>query len=263
VAIANRNRIGDSIEGVLCDLDGTLYVGDDPIAGAADAIAYLRERGLALRFLTNSTTRSRKSLAAHVQALGFGIGEEEIYSAAYAGVLYLRSLGRPRCRFILQDDARTDYREFPQDDDSPEIIVVGDIGPSWDYPLMNSIFRQVLGGARIVALHRNRYYRTSDGLDLDSGTFVAALEYATGTSAHVTGKPSGDFFSRALNDFRIPPANVIIIGDDIESDIGGAKASGIRGVLVKTGKFRQELVDRSSIHPDFVIDSIKSVSDLW
>ncbi|HUX13056.1 MAG TPA: TIGR01458 family HAD-type hydrolase [Spirochaetia bacterium] len=251
------------IRGVLCDLDGTLYVGDRLIEGAAGTLAYLRRRGLSLRFLTNTTTSSRKSLFARVRSLGLDIGEEELLSAAYAGVLYLRAAGSPRCRLLLEKDAAEDYREFPADDVAPEVIVVGDIGARWDYELLNSLFRQLISGARLVGLHKNRYYRTQRGMMLDAGAFVEALEYASRSSAVIVGKPAPEFFGLAIESLAIPKESVIIIGDDIETDIGAAQAEGIAGILVKTGKFREDLTSRVAVIPHFSVDSIKSIPALF
>ncbi len=251
------------MRGVLCDLDGTLYVGDRLIEGAAETLAYFRARGLSLRFLTNTTTRSRRSLLARVRSLGLDIEEGELLSAAYAGVLYLRAAGRPRCRLLLEKDAAEEYREFTTDDVAPEVIVIGDIGGRWDYELLNSVFRQLISGARLLGLHKNRYYQTQQGLMLDAGVFVEALEYASQSRAVIVGKPAPQFFQLALESLNLSSEEVIIIGDDIETDVGAAQAEGIGEILVKTGKFRENLASRLAITPRFSVDSIKSVPALF
>ncbi len=258
---SDAERLADAA-GALCDLDGTLYVGDELIPGAVEAIDFLRERGMRLRFLTNTTTRSRRSLHLHVRSLGLSIDESEILSAAYAGVLYLRSVGSPRCRLILAEDAASDYAEFPIDENDPQVIVLGDIGRRWDYDLLDSIFRQVAAGARLAALHRNRYFQTANGLSLDVGAFVAALEYATRTEAAVIGKPAADFFNLALGDLELPPGKVIIIGDDIDNDVGAGQDSGLTGILVKTGKYRERMAAASAVTPMFTLDSVEMLTSL-
>src|SRR5690606_19090550 len=119
-------------------------------------------------------------------------------------------------------------------------VVIGDLGEGWSFSRLNAAFRQVLGGATLLALQKNRYWRTGDGLSLDAGPFVAALEYATGVEAVVVGKPSEDFFRLAAASMALPPDRITVIGDDLESDVGGAQAAGMRGILVRTGKFREE-----------------------
>ena len=248
--------------GLLCDLDGTLYVGNSLIPGADEAVAYLRAAGLKLRFLTNTTTRSRRSLHAHLKSLGLAVEQDEILSAAYAGVLYLRSIGSPRCRLVLAEDPAADYEEFRKDDADPEAIVVGDIGERWSYDLLNSLFHQVAGGARLVALHKNRYYETPNGLSLDIGAFVAAVEYAAGIEAATIGKPAAAFFDLALDELGLPAEEVIIIGDDIDNDVGAGQANGLTGILVRTGKFRGNFAAVSHVKPMFTVDSVSSLPQL-
>jgi len=249
--------------GVLCDIDGTLTSGDELIPGAAEAIAYLRERGLALRFLTNTTTRSRGSLHSRLTRLGLELSEQEIISAAYAGVLYLRSHGSPRVRLVVSDDAGADYAEFTFDEDSPQCIVVGDVGDRWNHALLNSLFRQVSSGATLVALHRNRFYHGHEGVTLDVGAFVAAVEYGASVEATIVGKPSPWFFQLAFADLRLSPHEVVVIGDDPESDIDGAFNAGAQGILVRTGKYHAAASILGRNDGTQVVDSIDSVRDLW
>jgi len=141
-------------------------------------------------------------------------------------------------------------------------VIVGDVGKSWDYDLMNRVFRMVIGGAELVALHKGRYWQVEDGLRMDIGAFVAGLEYATGKQATVIGKPSAEFFHLALADMRLDPEAVAMIGDDIGGDVGGAQSVGMKGVLVRTGKYREDLVSGSGITPDMIVDSIADIPDL-
>jgi len=251
------------IRGVLCDIDGTLTTGDELIPGAAEAVAYLRERGFALRFLTNTTTRSRASLHSRLSDLGLELSVREIISAAYAGVLYLRSQGNPRVRLAISRDAAADYSEFAIDDDTPQYIVVGDIGDQWNHALLNSLFRQVSAGATLVALHKNRFYIGHEGITLDVGSFVAAVEYGASIKAMTVGKPSPWFFRLAFADLDLSPDEVVVIGDDAESDIDGAHNAGAQGILVRTGKYRAAttIPGRDTGAP--VVDSIDSIRGLW
>lgn len=260
------DEVSDSlahIRCVLCDLDGTLYVGDDVVEGAASALKFLNERGIAVRYLTNTTTRSRDSVHAHAVSLGLPVQPDEIMSASYAGVLHLRAGGSPRCRLLLNEDARRDYAEFVVDEENPEVIVIGDIGDAWDYELMNGIFRQILNGARLVALHKNRYYQSSDGLALDVGAFCAAIEYGSGEEAAVVGKPAERFFRLAVDELGVEAERIAVVGDDIDNDVGAAQRLGMAGVLVKTGKYRTELARESQTVPNFVLESVKYLPELF
>ena len=117
---------------------------------------------------------------------------------------------------------------------------------------MNKVFGMVIRGAEMVALHKGRYWQMEDGLRMDIGAFVAGLEYVTGKSATVIGKPSESFFSLVLEDLGLGAGEVVMIGDDIINDIQGAQKAGMQAVLVKTGKYRPELVETSDVKPDLI-----------
>lgn len=244
------------IKGYLVDLDGVLYVGDEVIPGAVRTLDILKAAGYPVRGVTNTTTKSTSTLARRLESMGIPLTKDEIVNTPRAAVGYLRSLGSPTLRLILRDDAKTEFAEFPQSDSNPEVIVVGDIGPTWDYAILSDLFAQMIAGAKLVALHKGRYYQGSDGLILDIGGFVSALEYATSTQAVVIGKPSERFFHLAVSDMGLEPAEAVMIGDDIDADVGGAQRAGLTGILVKTGKYRDHLAEKSEVVPDDVIDSI-------
>jgi HAD superfamily hydrolase (TIGR01458 family) len=250
------------IKGFLIDLDGVLYVGNELIPGAAESIRHIKSVGLPCRFATNTTTKSLATLYNKLQALNLPIEKEEIISAPHAAVLHLRKLDHPVCHLCMNDDVKTDFAEFEISDHDPDIVVVGDIDDGWTYDIMNRLFQMIVGKAEIVALHKGRYWHEPDGLRLDIGAFVSGLEYATGKTATVIGKPNEAFFKMAVEDMDLVPEDVAMIGDDIESDIGGSQAAGMKGILVKTGKYREELVDRSHIIPYAVMDSIAELKNL-
>jgi len=258
---SDRKRLR-RVEGLLIDLDGVLYVGEQVIAGAPEAVHKIKAAGIPVRFVTNTTTRSRKML--HAQVLGMGLPVEipEIINAPRAAAGYLRSIGNPICRFVVSDDVLEEFDGIPQDDRHPEVIVIGDIGDRWTYDLMSELFQSIIDGAKLIALHKGRYYEGREGLILDIGAFVAGLEYATGATATVIGKPSAPFFHAAAADMGLTPDRAAMIGDDIESDVGGAQRSGLAGVLVKTGKYRSHLAAASTVRPDAVVPSIADVPGL-
>jgi HAD superfamily hydrolase (TIGR01458 family) len=128
--------------------------------------------------------------------------------------------------------------------------------------LLNRAFRQVMEGATLVALQKNRYWLTADGLTLDAGPFVAALEYAAGCESVVLGKPSAPFFHSAARALGVPLDSIAVIGDDVEADVAGAQRAGLQGVLVRTGKYREDEVRRSGVQPDHILRSIAQVAEL-
>jgi HAD superfamily hydrolase (TIGR01458 family) len=255
-----RMRLGRrEISGLLIDLDGVLHVGRRPIAGAVDKIAALQALGMPHCYLTNTTTRSVSALTRELSQMGFAIDESSILSAPMAAKSYIESKHNPRCKLLLSREVLADFGECRQSDVGVDVVVMGDIGRAWSYELLNLVFRLLMDGAELVALHRNRFWQTEDGLQLDIGAFVAGLEYATGKPATMVGKPSATFFRAALKRLGLPPEQVAMIGDDIDSDIGGAQALGMAGILVKTGKYRRDYAERSPVKPDL---QLRSIADL-
>lgn len=245
------------IKGILIDLDGVLYVGNEAIPGARGALAELTKRGIPRRFVTNTTTRTSSEVADKLAGLGFDVAPEEIFSAVTATRDFLRQQpgGSPRIHLLVRDSVKGEFAEFPSGDEKPEYVVVGDIGANWSYSLLNEAFRQLMDGAELIAMHRNRFFEGSEGLCLDIGAFVAGLEYVTGHNARVIGKPSADFFQQGIQSLGFEPGEIAMIGDDIDSDVGGGQQAGLAGVLVRTGKYRAEYVEESSIVPDAILES--------
>lgn len=245
-----------AVKGILFDLDGVLYVGSRAIDGAVEAVAQIQASGLPCRFVTNTSTLSLASLQQKINALGFSVQQEEIISAPQAALLYLRRQQNPLCRLLLADDVRQDFAEFRQSDTAAEYIVVGDIGDGWSYRLLNEVFNCLMNGAKLIAIHKNRFWQTEHGLQMDIGGFVHGLEYASNCQAMIIGKPSTDFYQIALDDMRLSPADVAMIGDDVDADVGGGQLAGLKGVLVRTGKYRPAYVDASAVTPDLTLDSV-------
>jgi HAD superfamily hydrolase (TIGR01458 family) len=139
---------------------------------------------------------------------------------------------------------------------------MGDLGEAFGYDVMNRAFRHVMDGAELIALQKNRYWLRADGLSLDVGPFVAAIEYATGREACVVGKPAPEFFAGVLGELDMDPGEAGMVGDDIESDIGGARRAGLAGILVRTGKYREDAVRASGVEPSATVDTVAAVPDL-
>jgi len=252
---------------VLLDLDGTLYVGDEPISGAHSALQQLREANLQVRFLTNTTTKTHHQLVSQVRAMGFEFEPHELISAPQAAHLELHELQKKIGRSLrlwplVADAVKSDFVDFEWDEEHPDFILLGDIGDQWDLALINRLFNAMHAGAELIALHKNRFWQTENGLKADIGFFVAGLEYVCNKTAIAMGKPNRDFFFRVLNSVGVKPEETLMVGDDIDSDVGGAQLIGIKGCLVKTGKFRQAYCDQSSVVPDFIIDSIADIEKI-
>lgn len=251
------------VDAVLLDLDGTLYLGDAPLPGAVAAISTLEQQRIPRRFLTNTTRLSRKALAHRLQRMGFPIEVDDLFTASIAATRWLENADIQRIALYLPEPALEDFSGFEVDDRAPEAIVIGDLGEGWTYSRLNAAFRQLLDGARLVALQKNRYWRTPDGFALDAGPFVAALEYAVQREAVIIGKPSRDFFQLAVESLGSSLEHIAVVGDDIEADIAGAQAAGLHAALVRTGKFRPDVLTEGGIQPDWIADSLGDLIDQW
>lgn len=242
------------IEGLLVDLDGTLYVGDEPVAGAGEALDRLRNAGLGIRFVTNTTRKPRSAVYAQLVSLGFELREEEIFTPARAAA---RLIGGRACFPLVADSLREDLEDVHLTREKPDFVLVGDIGEDFGYARLDEAFGFLMEGADLLALQKNRYWRTGGRISLDAGPFVVALEYASGKTATVVGKPEKNFFQFALEDMSLDATRVAMVGDDPESDVAGARAAGLLGVQVKTGKYRPE-EDREA---DLIVESFAGLPE--
>lgn len=251
----------------LFDLDGTLYTDAGPVPGAVEALATLRRRGVPFRYVTNTTRRSRRRLAERLAGYGFTARPAEIISAPLACVASLERRGVRRVAAYVADDTLEDFSGFDLEAARPEVVVVGDLGDAWDFAKLNRAFLSLMDGADLIALQRDRYWLRGDGLALDAGPFVAALEYATGKTATVCGKPSSAFYAAALatlpDTVAAAPAGVVMVGDDLWGDVEGAQRAGLTAWMVRTGKFREGVVAASGITPDRVIASVAELPRLF
>jgi HAD superfamily hydrolase (TIGR01458 family) len=250
------------VEALLIDLDGVLYVAEEPVEGALATIAALRDRGLELRFVTNTTARSRAQTLAKLDRLGFEVTEGELVTPAALARRRCEVAGHRRVALIMNDEVKADFAGLEETDERPDAVIMGDLGEAFGFAILNRAFRMVIEGAELIALQKNRFWLTSDGLSLDAGPFVAAIEYAASTEALVVGKPSASFFELVLDDLGIGAGDAAMVGDDVESDVGGALGAGLRGVLVRTGKYRRDLVAESGIEPTATVDSIAALPAL-
>lgn len=246
------------IRGLLLDLEGVLYEGPIPVAGAAEALAALRAGGLSVRYLTNTTTQPRRVIAERLRAMGFAVEDPEVFTPPAAAARLLKGLDAQLLHLAAAPALAEDFADFTLvGEDTPcDAIVLGDLYLDFTWQRLNSLFQLLAEDVPLIALHKNRICKREEGISLDLGPFVAALEYATGSQAAVTGKPAQPFFALALESLALPPREVLMVGDDIEADIGGALAAGLAAVQVKTGKYRPQDANHPKVTPTGRIDSI-------
>ena len=244
------------IDALLVDLDGVLYVEDEPVPGAVGAIEELRRSGLGLRFVTNTTSRPKSAIVDRLGRLGFAVPADEVVTPAALAVDHCRRRGHRRVALLMTGAVKADFAGLEESARDVDAVIVGDLGRGFTYDALNDAFRMLMDGAELVALQKNPFWMTPSGLSLDVGPFVAALEYASAREAFVVGKPARGFFDSVLAGLGVAPRDAAMVGDDVESDVGGALAAGLGGILVRTGKYREDVVRRSGIAPSLVVDSI-------
>lgn len=250
-------------KGFLIDLDGVLYQGGMAIPGACDAIGYLTRKGIPFRCISNTTRKCRETIRLQLSGMGFDIPIDHIFTPPLAAVSYMRRTKKDRYYLLVTGDVDRDFAGTGVcSPESADYVIVGDAGDVANYHNLNIAFRLLMNGADLIALERDRYWMAHDGLALSAGPFVSALEYATGKTAVLMGKPSETFFDLALRDMGISAKDATMIGDDLLTDVGGAQKAGMAGILVRTGKYYEGVLKQSSVKPDTVIDSIADIPSI-
>ena len=251
-------------QGLLLDLDGTVYTGDDLVPGAAAAVASLRSAGFPFLFTTNTSRKSRADVVASLSRMGLDATEDEILTAPVAAAAWLEAQGIRRVQLLVSESTHADFVGLELTDNEPEAVLVGDLGTGFTFERLNSAFRSLRSGARLVAIHRNRFWLPEAGPTLDAGPFVAALEYASGATATLIGKPAPEFFAMAAHRLEIPDGALAVVGDDLESDVRGGRAAGLVTIQVRTGKYDAEATRLASPEhrPHHVIDSLADIPSL-
>ena len=224
------------LKAVFLDLAGVLYEGRRAIPGAREAVARLQASSLTLRFVTNTSRRSRAQLLDDLAQLGFDIAPETLFTAPLAARQWLEHRGH-RPLLLVHPDIACEFEGLPRE--APDAVVLADAEDGLNYRNLDTAFRLLMTGAPLLAIGTNRYFKTEDGLHLDAGPFVRALEFAAGTQAVVAGKPSADFFREVLRDAGCAPQEALMVGDDVHGDVEGALHAGLRAMLVQTGKYRR------------------------
>jgi HAD superfamily hydrolase (TIGR01458 family) len=200
---------------------------------------------------------TKKKLVLMLENMGLPISSDDVFAAPHAAAIYCQNKGYKKILLAVPDrEMKGDFSKFELVDHSPEAIVLGDMGAEFTFNFINNLLNLILGGAELVAMHKNRFWLSSDGCRLDVGAFVSALEYASGRPASIIGKPNSNLFVLASQEWNIPADEILMVGDDLEGDVGGALNAGMKSVLVRTGKFQHEILQSSDIGPNYIIDSI-------
>jgi len=256
------------MKSILFDLDGVLYTGENVIDGAAETINWCLDNAIPHLFLTNTTSRPRSALVDKLARFNIKSTNDDFLTPPVAAKQWLSKNINGKLALFVPDATRDEFTEFELCAEDSEhgaaAVIIGDLGNAWDFARLNRAFRLLMADANtvLIALGMTRYWRAEDGLRLDAAPFVKALEHASGRKAIVLGKPSEAFYTSALDQLGSSADETIMIGDDIRGDIEGAQKAGIRGVLVRTGKFQPADLEQG-ITPHDMLDSIAQLPSWW
>jgi phospholysine phosphohistidine inorganic pyrophosphate phosphatase len=256
------------MRGILFDMDGVLYNSEEPIAGAAETIRWLKAKGIPYLYVTNTSSRGRSLLVDKLHHFGIDADQGQIMTPCAAAAEWLRMRKDGPAALFVRPKTLEEFEGLPTLPEEAETgaryVVIGDLGDAWDFRTLNRAFRLLHSDPQsmLVALGMTRYWHAQDGLRLDAAPFVVALEHATGRQAIVFGKPTPAFFMNAAQKLNLSPREIVMIGDSIETDVEAAQKAGMKGILVRTGKFRPSDLD-GEVVPDAILDSVKDLAAWW
>jgi len=252
----------NNIKALLIDLEGVLYSDNKLIPGATEVIKELKNNSLKLRFLTNTTTAPRKIIFNKLQDFGFDIEEEEIFTPIIATKNYLRDNRVKKIALVTNIEIIEEFNDYEITQKNPEVVIMGDIYKNFKWEILDRIFKLVyLENSALIALHQNKYCMRDGKISLDLGPFVKAIEYSSDKKSILMGKPEKNFFDLAVKDLEIIKDNILMIGDDITSDIEGSINANLKAIQVKTGKFQEKDFNYPT-QPHYRIESINDLPAL-
>jgi len=255
-----------SIKGILSDIDGTLYFKGAPVPGAVEAVEMLREKGLKLLFFTNTDSKTPKNVYKSLIEYGFKLKVDDIFTPIIALKEFFTDKHDAKLYLVTTEEVKEEFHEFHhvRGKEIPDYVIVGDFRDNWDVNRLNEAFRHVIKyKAILLGTQGNSYYLDVNGEPvIDTGSFVHMIANAAHVKPKIFGKPSKEYFLQALKKLNLPSEDVIVVGDDIETDILGAQNANLRGILVKTGKGQFFKPSKGNIIPYTVIDSFCSLTEL-
>ncbi|NHN35794.1 TIGR01458 family HAD-type hydrolase [Pseudomaricurvus alcaniphilus] len=246
------------IESILFDLSGVLYDGDQVIPGAQQAVQRAQRSGIEVRFITNTSQKTRQNLLLHLHSLKFAVEETQLFTAVDAARQWLRQRNlRPFC--LVHENIIGEFADFDQH--NPNAVLIADAAEGFHYHSLNRAFQLCIAGAPLLGIGYNRYFKSGDQLVLDAGAFIKTIEFGAGVEAVIVGKPSVEFFKQVVASTSARPEHTLMVGDDVFGDVEGALNVGLQAALVRTGKYRPG--DEDKVSGDFnTVDSVTEAVEL-
>lgn len=261
------NRLLDRFDHFLIDLDGVVYLGDQPTPCAAETFTALNDAGKRRLFITNDPRRTADGYAAKLARLGIPADPAEFLTSGRAAALYVQREGKTgRPIFVVGSDGLRSEIEAVggsvlrgSEGTAAEIVVVGG-HEHFSYQELKIAALAIQRGAAFIATNRDASFPMPDGLWPGTGPIVAAIEVATGITPVVVGKPEKLIFEIALDLFP-PGGRCAIVGDRLDSDILGGQRAGLATILVLSGCTTAAMVERGPIRPDYVIENFSCLTN--
>lgn len=248
--------------GFAIDMDGTVYKGENPIPGAREFVAGLRERGIPFRFLTNNSSAPRSFFAARLNRMGFGVTDGDVLSSTLATTRFIADRRKGKTsRVIATPEVTEEIRSsgIPICENGQPDIVLLTFDMTIDYDKINDGYHCLLAGAELIATHPDDVCPNEDSYDVDIGPFIRLYESVTWKEATVIGKPNRLMLEMAGAEMGVPTEDIVMIGDRLSTDIRMAELAGTRSILVLSGETSREFYESSDSRPDFVLDSVADV----
>lgn len=254
--------MGRKYSGVMFDIDGVLEFQGQAYPGAVELLEFLRNKGVVIRVISNSTLKSRQVCTEKLNRHGFGVTEAEVITASWATARYLKTLTPKSCWVMLKGKGLDEFKEFNMDDESPEYIVLGDFREEFKFENMNKALKLLLQGTKLIVMIPEKVDHSLGGVELTVGAYGRMLEDAARIKATYIGKPSTYMFDIAIDSMGIDRTEVLMVGDRVSTDIIGARQAGMPSVLVKTGEFKPDDLE-GDIQPDFIVETVGDIQKFF
>lgn len=250
-------------QGLLIDMDGVIYRGNELIPGAREFIHGLKKDRVPFLFLTNNSQRTRRDVQTKLQRMGIEVHERNIFTCAMATARFLAAKKHAGTAYVIGEGGllqalhRNGYSIV---DHSPDFVVVGE-GRTVTLDALERAVNMIMNGAKLIATNLDPNCPTQSGTRPGCGATVAYLEAVTGIKAFSVGKPSPIMMRVARKELGLATSQTVMLGDTMETDILGGVQMGYRTILTLTGSTKREDLDHFAYGPDVIVESVAELSD--